>query len=279
MVKDTLRHVTDVLLDTRVTLYAVDPTSSAAGVTEITDPTQALFAEGAAEGLLTGGDPFGASEDFDRLGPVTGGRVVRGLNDVAKQIASSIDLASTFYTLSYSPTSASDAAQKFRKIQVVCLRPGCTAITRSGYYSGAEQQHNSSTTAAYDLTAAAESGIPLNALHVTVDAAPSGSGGFLIHVAAPDLTWKPNADGSSTASVYVLAVDLDARDRQLAHTLRGMLANAKAGVKLDDPAEAATFAFSAPVEKAKAKPVRVRLIVRDSATGRMGSVDLPAAPR
>ena len=33
LVRDTIQHVTDVLLDTRVTLYAVDPTSSAAGMT------------------------------------------------------------------------------------------------------------------------------------------------------------------------------------------------------------------------------------------------------
>src|ERR1039457_1994774 len=42
-VKVALKHVTNVLLDTRVTLYAVDPSSTAAGITEITDSSQGQF--------------------------------------------------------------------------------------------------------------------------------------------------------------------------------------------------------------------------------------------
>src|ERR1039457_5341462 len=50
-VKDTLQHVTDVLLDTRVTLYAVDPTSLALGMTEITDASQMAFVLAAGASL------------------------------------------------------------------------------------------------------------------------------------------------------------------------------------------------------------------------------------
>ncbi len=76
-----LQHVSDVLLDTCATLYAVDPTSTPPTVTEITDPTQLEFAQ-ATDGGRRNLDPFDKSLDFDRLGPVTGGRVMRGLNDV-----------------------------------------------------------------------------------------------------------------------------------------------------------------------------------------------------
>jgi len=53
-VKDALQHVTDILLETHVTLYAVDPSSTAAGMTEITDSSQAEF-------LLTAGDALPAT--------------------------------------------------------------------------------------------------------------------------------------------------------------------------------------------------------------------------
>ena len=139
-VKDTLQHVTNALLDTRVTLYAIDPSSSAASVTEITDIDQQAFAQAAGDTLSGASDPFNASDDFDRLGPVTGGRVIRGKNDVAQQIASSVDLGANFYTITYTPSSTSEAAAQFRKISVVCLRAGLTATTRSGYYAGAIQQ-------------------------------------------------------------------------------------------------------------------------------------------
>jgi hypothetical protein len=66
--------VTDVLLDTRVTLYAVNPTTSAAGMVEITDPTQLEFAQAAGGSFVSNANPFGSQMAFDRLGPITGGR-------------------------------------------------------------------------------------------------------------------------------------------------------------------------------------------------------------
>jgi VWFA-related protein len=269
-VKHALQHITNLLLDTHITLYAVDPTSSAAGMTEITDSSQMAFVQAAGDALTGGIDPFGASDDFDSLGPVTGGRVVRGKNDVARQISSAVDLGAHSYTISYTPSSTSEAAAQYRKIQVVCLRPGLTATSRTGYYPNENAQQNTPATAAYDLTTAAESALPLHGLVVAVDR-DSTQGVYTVHAGAASLTWKPEQDGSATASVYIMAVSLDAQGRMLAHTLHGMTATAKPGVKLNDPAKMADFAFSVqPSPKAAA----LRFIVRDNASGRMGSADL-----
>ncbi len=279
VVKDTLQHVTDVLLDTRVTLYAVDPTSLAPGMTEITDASQMAFVLAAGDSLAHNSDPLNASEDFDRLGPLTGGRVVRGRNDIARQIAASVDLGDRFYTLSYTPSSSSDAAVQYRRIRVDCLRPGLTAATRAGYYSGQTAQEKSAATATYDLTTAAESSIPLNGLSVAVepDTSPNAPpASYIVHAGVANLTWKPKPDGSATASVYIMAVWLDARHRMLAHTLQGMTATARPGADLRDAARTADFQFTAlPVPRSTS----VRFIVRDSGTGRMGSVDLPLPKR
>ncbi len=275
-VKDTLQHVTDVLLDTRVTLYAIDPTSSAASVSEITDASQMAFAQAAADSSTGSIDPFNANEDFDRLAPITGGRVVRGMNDIAHQIASASNLGANFYTLAYSPDSTSESASQYRRIRIDCLRPGLTITTRAGYYSGQSQQEKSTATAAYDLTTAAESRLPLNGLHLTVEpdkepASPPST--WLLHVNASALTWKTRSDGSSTASVYVLAASLDGRGKLIAHTLHGMTAQARPGTNLADPTRQASFLLTAPPSSPKA--ATLRFIIRDSATGRMGSVDLP----
>jgi VWFA-related protein len=274
-VKDTIQHVTDVLLDTRVTLYAVDPTSSAAGLTEITDTTQLEVAEATGGSMGVGNDPFNASEDFDKLGPVTGGRVIRGRNDVAQYIASSVDLGANYYTLSYTPSSDANTDAKYRKIKVVCLRPGLTATTRSGYYSGQSQQDKSTATASYDLSTAAEETMPLNGLHVTIQADPESTlDTYLVRVGAPELTWKRKEDGSAVASVYVMAVSLNAKGKMLGHTLHGMKATAKPGTDLHDASHSANFSFTASPAP---KTTTLRFIVRDSATGRMGSFDLPLA--
>jgi VWFA-related protein len=274
-VKDTLQHVTNVLLDSHVTLYAIDPTSTAPGMTEITDASQMAFIQAGGDLSAGSADPFSASEDFDKLAPLTGGRVVRGMNDVAQQIASSVERGADFYTLSYTPSSSSESAAQFRNIRVTCIPPGLTASTRSGYYSGRTQQEKSAATAAYDLTTAAEGTMPLNGLRVTADPVVSDGAlpdSYLIHVGVSALTWKPNADGSSTSSVYVMAVSLNAKNKMLNHVVHGMKAEAKPGTDLRDAGKAADFRFTAvPAPKSTA----LRFIVRDSATGRMGSVDLP----
>jgi VWFA-related protein len=278
-VKDTLQHVTDILLDSRVTLYAVDPASTAPGMTEITDAAQMGFVQ--AGGDLTAGsaDPFSAGEDFDKLGAITGGRVVRGMNDVAQQIASSVERGSSFYTISYTPNSTSEAAVKYRRIRIVCLRPGVTATTRTGYYSGQTQQEKSTASAAYDLSTAAQGAMPLNGLRVTVE--PDTSAGslpnsYVVRVGVTGLTWRPNLDGSATASVYVMAVSLDPKSRMLAHVLHGMKAEAKPNTDLHDDVRSADFHFTAAPAP---KSATLRFIVRDSATGRMGSFDLPLSKR
>lgn len=274
-VQDALQHVTDVLLATRITLYAIDPSSSAAGMKEIVDEDQQAFADAAGETLSGNSDPFGANEDFDRLGPVTGGRVIRGMNDITQQIAASVRLGASFYTIAYSPASSSEASAKYRKIRVDCLRPGLTLITRDGYYPERTTQEKSVDTTAYDLTTAAESTIPLNGLHITVEqnhsiASPPES--YIVHVGATGLTWKPKDDGSSTSSVAVMAVSLNAKNKMIAHVLHGMTATARAGANLRDETKTANFEFE--VQPA-AKATTLRFIVRDAATGRMGSVDLP----
>jgi VWFA-related protein len=186
LVSDTIQHVTDVLLNTRVTLYAVDPTSSAAGMTEITDPTQFEFAQLAGDALTSNADPFSSNMDFDRLGPVTGGRVLRGMNDIDKQIAISVDLGTKFYTIGYSPSNASSKARQYRNIRVVCLRPGLTATTRNGYYTTPPASQNSREVLIYDLNTAALSSIPLTAQKVTVEPAKT-EGAYTVHVDASSL--------------------------------------------------------------------------------------------
>ncbi len=273
-VKDTLQHITDVLLDTRITLYAIDPSSSAAGMTEITDASQMAFMQAAGDAATGGVDPFSDTDDFDKLGPLTGGRVIRGLNDIAQQIATAVDLGANFYTLTYTPDSISEAAAPYRTIKVVCLRAGLTVSTRNGYYSGQSQQEKSAATVAYDLTTAAEGSMPLNGLSVSVEpdnAANAPPNTYIVRVGAASLSWKPQGNGGSTASVYVMAVSLDAKNKMLGHTLHGMTANAGPRVDMYDASRLADFIFTAPPVP---KTTALRFVVRDSATGRMGSVDL-----
>jgi hypothetical protein len=131
----------------------VDPTSTAAGMVEITDPTQLEFAQAAGDSFVSNAEPFGSQLDFDRLGPVTGGRVIRGMNNIDKQIANSVDFGTNFYTIGYSPSNSNSAPRQYRNIRVVCLPTGLTVTTRNGYYTPppwpvrAQRKHSSTISA------------------------------------------------------------------------------------------------------------------------------------
>jgi VWFA-related protein len=268
-----LQHVTDTLLATRVTLYAIDPTSNAVGMTEITDADQLQFsmATGGTAGRLM--DPFDQTLDFDRLGPVTGGRVLRGQNDISHLIDSSVQLGEHYYTLGYSPTNTSDASQNFRKITVKCLRPGTTVQTRDGYYPGAAKRQKSTETLSTDLNAALSAELLYSALHIRVE--PLGSDQYSIHVTAPGLTWTtidsgPDV-GKNTAQAEVLGASLSAKGAVLAHTLHTMTATAQATANVHSPSLPADFTLSLVRPKGTAK---MRFVVRDATSGAMGSFDL-----
>lgn len=268
-----LQHVTDTLLATRVTLYAVDPTSNAIGLTEITDGDQMNFFSMTAGGAGRLMDPFDQTLDFDRLGPVTGGRVLRGQNDISHLIDASVQLGEHFYTIGYSPTNNSQASQSFRKITVKCLRPGTTVQTRDGYYPGASTRQKATLTLSTDLNAALSAELLYTGLRIRVE--PLGSDQYSIHVAAPGLTWTtiesgPDA-GKNTAQAQVLGGSLSAKGAVLAHTLHTMTATAVATANVHSPSLPADFTLSLVRPKGTAK---MRFVVRDATSGAMGSFDL-----
>jgi len=270
-ITEVLQHVTDTLLDTRVTLYAVDPTSNATGDTEITDPDQLMFARMTGDSTGRMMDPFDQQLDFDRLGPVTGGRVLRGINDIDHQIAASIELGDHFYTIGYTPTNSSDAGSAFRKITVKCLKPGTMVMTRDGYYAGASARQKSTDNVASDLNHAVAADLLYTALRIRVE--PIGGDQYAVHVAAPGLTWMASSDGSGehTAEAEVLGASISAKNEVLAHTLHTMKATAKAAANVHSPSLPADFTISLTRPKGT---VRMRFIVRDTSSGSMGSFDL-----
>jgi VWFA-related protein len=278
-VRNTIQHVTDTLLSDRITFYATDPKTLLPTVTEITDPTQLAFFESAGDTGVAGTDFFNADESFDMLGPVTGGRVVRGLNDIGHQIDMAVQGGETYYSIGYAPTSMSTAEAKFRKIRVECVRPGLTMVTRSGYFAEPAGKPASRDSMSYDLSTAAESPTELNALRVSVKPEAPGAEDakiFDVTVGAKELTWTTDDKGVDTASVEILLMWFDAKHRPVGHVVHAMLAHAGPNVNVQDPERVADFDFVADaVPKKLPRAVAMRFVVRDKATGRMGTFDAP----
>lgn len=271
-VENVVRHVGNELLDAHLTLYAVDPSSQTAHMAEITDFQQMAFAELSGEMPLGASDPIDTGSGFDALSRLTGGRVVRGMNRVAEQLATVVDYSAHFYTLGYSPTNLKDETAKFRRIQVFCRHPGLVITTRTGYYAKPPSEERDAQILSADLSAAAESAVPLNGLRVTAERnipAIASQSTWTVRVPVSDLLWEVRPDGSAEASVAILAVLLNGENKILAHTLHGMTATARSGTDLHATGKLANFELVVPPVP---KAVAVRWIVRDANSGRMGSV-------
>jgi VWFA-related protein len=269
LLRNTLQHVTDELLEARISLYAVDPTTTAAGMTEITDESQLAFTAAAGDGTSRLSDPFDKSLDFDHLAPVSGGRVIRGLNDVDQQIDLSVRLAGSYYTLGYQPKDTTLAEHQYRKIRIVCKRRGTTVLSPEGYYTSpsatlvAERDIVQS-----DLNNAAIAKIPFAALAVQVK---GSSGEYVVHVQSSGLSWHADERGDQSAQVQVMAVALSPTNAILGHRLQSMAAHSLATLNAAGENHDAAFAieFAAPP-----KTRTLRFVVRDSSTGHMGTADL-----
>ncbi len=255
----------DKLRDARVTLYTIDP----AGIQ--TDPTRY-----GADSELT--DPFGGNYEFAKLAKATGGRTLYGRNDVDTEIGTAIQDGANFYTLTYRPTTESHEQNKFRKIVVTVDRPGLKVITREGYYpQGPPTRVNPekpSTRLVTDLVSAESSTMVYDGVPITVQAVPTDPDSFHIHVDGRALSWSAATDEKPRGLEIILMVStFDKKGKELkrdANVLRVVAPRTEPPVgRLERPVDL-------PYKLAHDnKAVRIRFVVRVSASGRIGTMDLP----
>jgi VWFA-related protein len=275
-IADALKLVTGRMMAARMSLSTIDPNGVDALAPDENIDAEALLSEGP-----NSVSDFAEDVSFDSLAESTGGVVVHGRNDLAKLVEEDSSAAGSYYTLSYQPSNGSDEAQAYRKIRVVMKDPNLHAITRTGYYepAGAEapvvpsQPKLQSREFKFDLLSAGASHMVYTGLHVHATAI---AGGYNVQVEASNLSWKPQDDGTRTAEVSIVGFAADKNDKTLVQTANEYkerigetdgVNNVRVGFKvmLDVPPNAA----------------RVRFVVRDAATGTLGSVELagPMQPK
>ncbi len=273
MDEDT-RRLTQKLLDSRITMYYINPTRNDSSVVGVmvpqTNPDVATFIDT---------DPFESQVDFNQFGPATGGQIFYSRNDISKEIATAIDNGATYYTLTYSPTNRSENAARFRNIAVRLSNPDLLATTRSGYYpepTNAENSVNDPTLPAtqrqklleLDLSSAATSTLPYNGLAVTAQKT-SDPKVWQVSVAAKDLSWTQD-NHAPHAEVTAMSVAYDGNTKKitiLAHTARELTSTQNAGQTSPD-----TVTFQVPVELPDGTK-RLRFIIRDAVSGHLGTAD------
>ena len=170
--------------------------------------------------------------------------------------------------MTYSPTNRASGTAEFRKIRVMIGKPDLVANTRTGYY-GVERRSPelkppapASRNFAFDLTNAAMSKIAYNGIDVTIEPIKKG---YELRMPISALTTWTRGEDSEAAEVTVLMVCFDRHNKVLLHrpmeVTIPLTGTRPSNLNVDVPIEA------------PAGTTRIRFVVRDAVSGKLGTVD------
>jgi VWFA-related protein len=213
----------------------------------------------------------------EQIAEVTGGRAYFGRNDADEMLAEGIASSHVEYTLGfYLPESEQDS--RYHAVQISTSRRGVQLSWRKGYYAGdtelppAEFQKS----ARGDLDAALlnrvnEIGVGITARIRTAWGSPRGKLDIRLNVDPATLTLKP-AGGGESGKVEELFVEMNESGDTLARISDKKSFEIAAKERASVLSEGAAWSVSIPLMPAA---TRVAVVVRDSASGRVGSLMIP----
>jgi len=271
--------VASALTDAQVSLYPIDPR----GV-----ETQALF-DPQSQGKL---NPFseGATlhresdlrysnqETMENLADQTGGQICLNNNDLSECVRRAIDDSSSYYELSYYPVDKNWRGE-FRKIFVKTTRPGVQLSFRRGYYARESDTltaaKDSKETDSFVSQAACNDFLTATSVLVQASAVPPDQPGlakYFLLIDANSLSFDPGEGGARNVQLELATCMFNARGLPLQFNRQTITQKFSDSEFQALKARGLTHTISlAP----KPETARVRLLVCDSRTGMVGSVDLP----
>lgn len=273
--------VASALTDAQVAVYPIDPRGIQ--TQELFDPESRgklnPFSEGAT--LRRESDVrFSTQDSMQNLADQTGGQVCFNNNDLSECVKRAIDDSSSYYELSYYPSDKNWRGE-FRRIFVKTTRPGVQLSFRKGYFArdfdsviSPKDAKDSKDVDTYVSQAACNDFLTSTSILVQASAVPPDQPGQAKYFLLID----PNA----------LSFGVTERERNLQIDLATCMFNER-GLPLQFNRQTITQKFSDTEFQTlkshgithtislvpKPETTRVRLLVCDSRTGMVGSVDLP----
>lgn len=277
---DAIRRLSTQLLKARISIYSVDP-RGVEGQFALSG-RKAGLRDGASNNLqfaaylqaLSSAQEVGFGNlAIQTLATQTGGHAFYGRNDVDREIATSLRDGNTYYTLAYAPANHNFDG-KFRKIAVsVVGRPDLKVQTRDGYYAMPDTAATDPKRIVDELTSSLVTPIPFNGVPIPVSYSTliENPTRVAVRLGMPSnsLSWSADAKGRLRAEVTVAAADKDKHGNWKARFARVY------DVSLPDHVTPSrgmlgTVSFEVPYGNAD----HLRIVVRDDASGRIGSSEI-----
>jgi hypothetical protein len=205
---------------------------------------------------------------------LTGGRIIRETNDIDVRIAKSMDESSAYYAISYYPSNH-EWDGKFRRIRVVVQNPQLSAIAREGYYAVLD-----SSPAPEDLdrllSLAVINPLSYHSLQIQARARLSGTqqqrtAHLEVTLDANRLHWETPAADNRPCEITVVAAGFSTKGVLVTHALKEFQINVDEKKYARLTKTGMLMGLSMPIPPAA---VRMRVVVRDSTNGNMGTADL-----
>jgi VWFA-related protein len=279
LVKGAAERTLNLLRDAHVAVYTIDPTLSTSIAAQLNATSSETDDAAFAAETHNATDPFDGTVSFNTLAPETGGRAFALNNNIDEEIATSVQEGSSFYTLAYVPSNSNEATKPYRGITVRVNRPGLTVVTRRGYFATvpalpARSARQDMRATGFDMGTAVSSKMTYTGLGVLAGPAQE-TGSFIVQVSTNDITWASQPDGSSSANLVLAAVALDSRNRPIAKAANEVTARVGGEINLNSiPFTTLKIRLSPPPTT-----VRIRIVVRDSSSGQVGTADIALGGR
>jgi VWFA-related protein len=282
--EDLVAVATNALADAKVSVYPVNPagmqTQSFYSATQA--PQQKVWHQPYAEGRNLNRESltrFSGIESMTEVAKQTGGNICINNNDLGDCVKTAMEEGSSYYELAYYP-DASNWHGEFHRIVVKSTRPGIQLAFREGYFARAtDTPAKEKDKAGNDpqlRQAACDDLLTSTSLLVVAQAmrpdAPTQAKYFL-NIDSRMLSPTTGEDGKREVRLDVVLCSFDRSGKPLQFMQDA----------IDQRFDAAQFSAMRGIPHAlqftpHEGTVRIRLLVRDSNSGQMGSIDVPYAP-
>ena len=270
--------VASALTDAQIAVYPVDPRGM---------QTQALFdaqsrgkANPFSEGATLNRESsvrFLTQDSMENLAQQTGGKVCMNNNDLSECVKRAIDDSSSYYELSYYPTDKNWHGE-FRRTSVKTSRSGVQLSFREGYFAretdATTWAKDAKATDAHLSQAACNDFLTATSIFVEASALPpdqSGQTKYLL-VIDPNAVSFRAADGQQNVQIELATCMFNARGLPLQYNRQSL------GQKFTETEYQTVKAHGISHTISfvpKPDTARIRLLVCDTRTGMIGSLDLP----
>src|SRR2546425_3933146 len=276
---DDLTAVASALTDAQIAVYPVD--SRGIETQALFDPESRGRLNPFSEGATLGRESnvrFSTQESMQDLAEQTGGKVCLNNNDLSECVKRAIDDSSSYYELTYYPTDKNWHGE-FRRISVKTARSGVQLSFREGYFARESDAtisaKDAKDTDAHMSQAACNDFLTATSILVEASALPPdqpGQAKYFLVIDPNALSFGPSEGGVRNVQIELATCMFNARGLPLQYNRQSI------GQKLTETEyeSVKTRGISHTISFVpKPETARVRLLVCDSRTGMIGSVDLP----